>query len=110
MLEINLSFRCINKIFNTAFIRLKVHNCYSGFACAVILIKLIPLSANPQNVQTQIICGLFPTNCLNVLSHFVGLALKGLISLDKHKFKVYRKDTGRKFRNAASGEGYLGPL
>ena len=30
--------------------------------------------------HTQIIRRLFPTNCLSVFNHFVGLALKGLIS------------------------------
>ena len=40
-----------------------------------------PLSANPtkgSNAPKQFV-GNLPTNCLSVLYHFVGLALKGLI-------------------------------
>ena len=29
--------------------------------------------------HTQVFCRLFPTYCLSVFDHFVGLALKGLI-------------------------------
>ena len=42
--------------------------------------KFNPLSANPtkwSNTLKQFV-GKFPTNCLNVFDHFVGLALKGL--------------------------------
>ena len=41
-----------------------------------------PLSANPtkwSNTLKQFV-GKLPTNCLSVFDHFVGLALKGLIS------------------------------
>ena len=41
------------------------------------------LSANPtkwSNTLKQFVCHL-PTNCLNVFDHFLGLALKGLITL-----------------------------
>ena len=44
-----------------------------------------PLSANPTkwpNTLKQFV-GKLPTNCLSVFGHFVGLALKGLMSDDK---------------------------
>ena len=40
-----------------------------------------PLSANPQNGQT---------NCLSVFAHFVGLALKGLIKSFFHCLSVLK--------------------
>ena len=33
--------------------------------------------------HTQTICRLLPKNCLSVFDHFVGLALKGLITVVK---------------------------
>ena len=42
---------------------------------------LDPLSASPTKWSNKLkqFVGNFPTNCLNVFDHFVGLALKGLI-------------------------------
>ena len=43
-----------------------------------------PLSVNPtkcSNTLKQFV-GRFPTNCLSVFDHFVGLALKGLRGVD----------------------------
>ena len=42
---------------------------------------LNPLSANFTKLpNTQTILGKLPMNCLSVFDHFVGLALKGLIT------------------------------
>ena len=41
-----------------------------------------PFKRQPHKIvkPTQIIRRLLPTNCLSVIDHFVGLALKGLIT------------------------------
>ena len=45
------------------------------FAAALVILK----APTPQNGQThKTIRWLFPTNCLSVFEHFVGLALKGI--------------------------------
>ena len=52
-----------------------------------------PLSAIPtrwSNTLKQFI-GKLPTNCLSVFAHFVGLALKGLITLVKIKGAFHKE-------------------
>ena len=47
---------------------------------------LNPLSANPtkwSNTLKQFV-ELLPTDCLSVFDHFLGLALKGLTSIQRH--------------------------
>ena len=54
-------------------------------------ITLNPLSTNPtkwSNTLKQFV-GNLATNCLNVFEHFVGWALKGLITLIFAEFGTY---------------------
>ena len=43
-------------------------------------LQSFPCQPHKMVKHTQIICRLFPMNCLSVFDHFVGLVLKGLIS------------------------------
>ena len=55
----------------------------------------------PKMVKhTQTICRLLPTNCLSVFDHFVGLTLKGLISISGSSASV----SGCNFFNILHGD------
>ena len=41
--------------------------------------------------DTQTDCRVFPTNCLNVFGHFVGLALKGLVRSETERYTIFKK-------------------
>ena len=56
----------------------------------MIIIMIKPLNANFTKWSDTLkqFVGKLPTNCLSVLDHFVGLALKGLIYLSQTKISL----------------------